>query len=82
MSWRLCPKCRKSRCDTVDSRWDNEGAVRRRNECRSCGYKFATVEIRIPEGGRTAHYIHPVESAVSILLTDLGNYLRAKQRAK
>lgn len=77
MTWRLCPKCRKSSATVVDSRWSEEGAVRRRHACRStkCGHRFTTVEILVPQGGHTAHYMNPVGNAVKIVIDDLAQYL-------
>lgn len=40
-----CPKCGKDDTRVVDSRMqDATNAIKRRRECRSCGYRFTTFE--------------------------------------
>ena len=42
-----CPKCNCDESRVVDSRpSDNNGAIRRRRECISCGHRFTTYERR------------------------------------
>jgi transcriptional repressor NrdR len=41
----ICPKCQQPGTDVYDSRLTNNSrAVRRRRECKSCGYRFTTLE--------------------------------------
>jgi transcriptional regulator NrdR family protein len=44
----LCPKCGALENRVIDSR-DKRIFVRRRRECRQCGERFSTVEIRQSE---------------------------------
>jgi transcriptional regulator NrdR family protein len=39
----LCPKCR-SKTDVYDTRVQENGDVRRRRACLSCGHRFASLE--------------------------------------
>lgn len=39
-----CPKC-TAKTDVYDSRLNEEGNLRRKRLCRTCSYRFATVEI-------------------------------------
>ena len=43
-SGTTCPKCRRQRCGTIDSRYIN-GFQQRRRECENCGYRWNTIEI-------------------------------------
>lgn len=40
----LCPKCKKSETQVIDSRESSEYVVRRRRECPSCAHRFTTYE--------------------------------------
>ena len=39
-----CPTCSAAALRTYDSRPAGDDAVRRRRECRVCGYRFVTLE--------------------------------------
>jgi hypothetical protein len=39
-----CPEC-GGRTDVYDSRLNTQKLIRRRRECRACGFRFATIEI-------------------------------------
>lgn len=39
-----CPKC-EAKTDVYDSRLSIEGEFRRKRKCRSCGYRYATIEV-------------------------------------
>jgi transcriptional repressor NrdR len=40
----LCPRCKKSETQVVDSRNSDEYVIRRRRECLACSYRFTTYE--------------------------------------
>jgi len=46
----LCPKCKTSTTACTDTRARNDGKVRRRRECVTCGHRFSTIEVEIPDG--------------------------------
>lgn len=39
-----CPTCSAASLRTYDSRPAGDDAIRRRRECKSCGYRFTTLE--------------------------------------
>lgn len=39
-----CQKC-KTRTDVYDSRFNQDGLIRRKRVCGGCGYRFATIEV-------------------------------------
>jgi len=39
-----CQKC-KTRTDVYDSRFNQDGLIRRKRLCGGCGFRFATIEI-------------------------------------
>ena len=39
-----CPKC-NTKTDVYDSRLNGDGLLRRKRECPSCSYRFATIEV-------------------------------------
>ena len=42
-----CPKCNAKKCGVIDSRKLADNTVRRRRECRGCGYRFTSLEMTI-----------------------------------
>ncbi len=40
----LCPHCKKSETQVIDSRESDEYIIRRRRECLGCGHRFTTYE--------------------------------------
>jgi transcriptional regulator NrdR family protein len=76
MSWKLCPKCRKSATTVIDSRW-REGVVQRRHRCASptCGHRFNTVELKLEFGESATDYINPMKGARDQVMRDLVRYL-------
>jgi len=40
----ICPSCHQGETDVIDSRETEAGEIRRRRECKRCGYRFTTYE--------------------------------------
>lgn len=79
MSWKRCPECKKV-CRTIDSRWTEDGAVRRRHQCsgKKCGYRFTTIEVPVPDGVSVAGFHDPYKAARNVVMAEIGNYLRKR----
>jgi len=39
-----CPSCHQGETDVIDSREAEDGDIRRRRECKRCGFRFTTYE--------------------------------------
>jgi hypothetical protein len=59
-----CPKCSGS-TGVTDSRPSALGAIRRRRECQSCGYRFTTGEL--VEGWQDARTAAALDSTIRVL---------------
>jgi len=62
---RICPSCRQEGTIILDSRHTSEGQIKRRVECKNCGYRWNTIEVSEEEFG---HYIKAFTAEDKLLL--------------